>query len=546
MKRFRALALVLIASTWSLPLTAAEEPSYVHISERGDTLIGLGRRFLVDPARWPEIARANRLPNPNRIGTGVAIAIPLALMRTEPAPATVVGVTGQVEVGRQAVETGQALPEGSELRTGADGHVSLRLVDGTVLRLRPGSVLRVTESRRISGTPVTRSGAQIDLGRVEVEAAPVPAGRPGFQIGTPQGVLGVRGTEFRVGADAQTTFGEVLEGAVRADSRAGGPGQRVGAGFGTVVPAGGPVAPPVPLLPPPDVQGLPTLQDRILVTFDLPAQAGASGWRGEIARDATFDVVLAEQVTRTPVLRFADLPDGEYVLRARAIDAQGLEGLDAVWRFRLKARPEAPLPSAPPKRSQLSGERVDFAWAANGDATGYRLQISRNDSFAADALVRDLTGLSATSAAVDGLPVGRYQWRLASVRAGADGQPDQGPWGEALDFAMRPSPPQPKPPAVGEKTVGFAWPGQPGQRYDFQLSRDAEFKTVLTERRLDEPVIELPLPGTGRFHVRVRAIESDGFVGPWATPQTMDIPNCLRDGAGSCVRGAGGIVTVPQ
>ena len=29
-----------------------------------------------------------------------------------------------------------------------------------------------------------------------------------------------------------------------------------------------------------------------------------------------------------------------------------------------------------------------------------------------------------------------------------------------------------------------------------------------------------------------------GFMGPYTTPQYFDIPNCLRDGSGGCVRAA--------
>lgn len=513
---------------------AVAEPAFVLTTVAGDTLIGLGRRYLVDPARWPEVARANALPNPNRIAVGTALRIPLRLMHIETVPATVLSVTGDVRSGALAVQVGQPVDEGSVLDTGTEGHVSVRLVDGTLLRLRPDSRLLLPESRRVRGTSAVQTRARIDKGRVEIEATPAPAGRPGFRIDTPQGVLGVRGTEFRVGVDTaqQRVRGEVLAGTV-AFSGSVGAEQSVGAGQGAVIDSAGRVAAPVPLLAAPDLAALPVLQERLLMRFALPAQAGAAAYRGQIARDAGFDQVVADLMSPGPELRFAELPDGNYVLRARAIDAQGLEGRDADHRFRLKARPEPPLPSAPPPRAVIIGDRIDFSWAANAEAARYRLRLATDPGF--KTIVRDIGNLSSMSGTLEGLAPGVYHWQLASVRA--DG--DQGPWGDARSLELRPPPPPPptpKPPQVSDSGVSFDWDGRPGQTFEFQVARDAAFAVLVLERKLDQPGIKLELPGTGRFHVRLRAIDPDGFVGPYSTAQHFDVPNCVRAGSGGCVR----------
>lgn len=44
----------------------------------------------------------------------------------------------------------------------------------------------------------------------------------------------------------------------------------------------------------------------------------------------------------TPTAKWADLPDGRYLLRVRGTDRTGLEGLNADRAFVLKARPEPP------------------------------------------------------------------------------------------------------------------------------------------------------------------------------------------------------------
>ena len=85
-----------------LPPCAAEvqpsPPLHAYTTVAGDTLIGIGRRLLVQPAAWPQIARASGLRNANRIPVGLVLGIPLALMRSEPAPATVVAVVGEARL----------------------------------------------------------------------------------------------------------------------------------------------------------------------------------------------------------------------------------------------------------------------------------------------------------------------------------------------------------------------------------------------------------------------------------------------------------------
>lgn len=420
---------------------AAEDPVYVYTAAPGDTLIGLGKRFLVDTARWPELVKANTLINPNRIASGAELRIPLRLMRSTPVPATLLSVTGQVQGGAAgALQAGQQVPEGSSVNTGADGHVTIRLVDGTLLRLRPDSRLQLRESRELKDAGLVRSGARLEQGRVEVEAARAKPGRAGFSIDTPQGTLGVRGTEFRVAVDA-TTRGEVLGGAVAVEGRAG--SQRVAAGFGSVVDDSGRVTPPVALLPPPDTAALPALQERLPMGFLLPAVNGAARYRGQLAGDAVFDRVLAELTSATPELRFSGLPDGDYVLRVRAIDSLGLEGRDADHRFRLKARPEAPLPAAPQPGAVRVGSTADFSWAAsaNNEADRYRLQLAATPDFKTP--LRDLADLRARATQLEGLQPGVYHWRLASLRANGD----QGPWGDARSFEIVAPPPAAQPPA---------------------------------------------------------------------------------------------------
>ena len=163
----RAVSLaVLVSLGAAAPLTAAAQAplEHLHVTVPGDTLIGIGRQLLAEPRRWRAVARLNRIANPDRIPVGARLRIPVAWMRTEPRPATLLGRIGTVQVPA-------SLDEGSEVVTGDDGHAVIRLVDGTVLRLRPRSRLGLTESRVVPDTPVTRARARLGSGRVEVDAA---------------------------------------------------------------------------------------------------------------------------------------------------------------------------------------------------------------------------------------------------------------------------------------------------------------------------------------------------------------------------------------
>jgi hypothetical protein len=91
----------------------------------------------------------------------------------------------------------------------------------------------------------------------------------------------------------------------------------------------GRVAPPSALLPRPTWRRCRRCTSGRWCACVLPAQPGASGWRVQVARRRRFDQLLADVRSATPELRIADLPDGRYPMRLRAVDAHGLEGRDA-------------------------------------------------------------------------------------------------------------------------------------------------------------------------------------------------------------------------
>ncbi len=501
-----------------ITLPAAAEEQFVYRAESGDTLIGIAGRLLIRPTDWPRVQRLNRIQNPRRIPVGSKIRIPMSWIRRDPESARVLTVQGRAESQGTPINTGALLPEGSLVTTGDDGYATLGLPDGSELTLQAGSTLRLETLRRYGDTDLRDTSLKLEQGRVETRVAPRRGQNGRFEIRSKVAVAGVRGTEFRVGAEEETARSEVLSGTVDVEGLASARHVRVDAGFGTRVRGTAPPAEPRRLLPAPDLRALPALQERPLVRFEIPLPPGVEAWRAQVASDRGFQNVFAEGFARSADLRLSGIPDGEYWLRVRGVDSAGLEGLDAYHRFRLKARPEPPFPAAPAPDAKLTVGAVEFRWSQPEGANRYRIQVARDADFA--SVIRDQDRLPGLAHSLEGLEPGRYWWRLASARA--DG--DRGPFGDPQGFTLKPLPPNPDPPDLDETQLRFSWPAEPAQRFLFQLAHDPQFSRLLAERELAEPRVTLDRPDPGSYYMRVRATDPDGYVGPFTSPQRFEVP----------------------
>jgi hypothetical protein len=162
------LALVWPVSGWAQ--SADPEGEFVYHARLHDTLIGLGRRLLKDPRRWPEVQSRNNIADPRHIPLGDSIRIPYSWLRLGSDTATVIAVSGDVRAGGQSVSVSQALPEGSRLQSGGDGSVTLLLADGSVLTLHKLSVLALEEMRRVTGVDDAHATRfKLESGRLQTQ-----------------------------------------------------------------------------------------------------------------------------------------------------------------------------------------------------------------------------------------------------------------------------------------------------------------------------------------------------------------------------------------
>lgn len=483
----------------------AADLEVIYTTRAGDTLIGLERQFLASPFGWKGLKIRNRIGSPMHMPVGTPLRIPESWLRVEPRTARVVSLRGDVTIDGRPLQVDAKVPAGSVLRTSGDAFVTLVMPDESRLTVQPGSEARLDKVQGFHGFDGQNTQIHLARGRVETSVAAQRGPAARYQIRTPTALVGVRGTEFRVGSDAvsQAAQAEVTGGEVRMSSTSGA-ATALPAGYGLVAIPGQAIPAPRALLPAPQIKDVPTVFERVELRFVFSPVNKAVAYRVQIARDRQFSDVLMTGVFPTAAARFSGLPDGAYWLRVRAIDDAGLEGFDANQTFALRARPEPPVVVAPGSGT--------LAWLPAAEAAGYRLQLARDTAFTTLVAERDTDALSIDPA----LPAGEYQWRIASRRTNGE----RGPWSEPALLSVR------KAPGAAVLTVyngraRFAWPGEPGRIHDFQLARDAGFRDLLVEQRIGEPAVTVPLPSSGSYYMRLRATDPDGVAGPWSAVQTF-------------------------
>jgi hypothetical protein len=128
----------------------------------------------------------------------------------------VVFVTGDAQLGRHAAVKDAVVEEGDQISTGSDGYVYVQTVDNGFLILRPNTVARVA-AYAIDKNDPSKTQVKLELSQGVARAISgegVKRARQNFRFNTPVAAIGVRGTDFTVYTDQQTTRVTVLSGGV--------------------------------------------------------------------------------------------------------------------------------------------------------------------------------------------------------------------------------------------------------------------------------------------------------------------------------------------
>ncbi|MFG6486478.1 FecR domain-containing protein [Roseateles sp. BYS78W] len=514
---------LLMAGSWAAAQPQAADADWRYVIQPGDTLITLTDAWLGAPKTWRDLQKLNRVPDPLRLRPGSTLRMPVAWLRREAGVAEAVFVKGDVQRQRGAASEplagGATLQTGDRIRTGAQASASLRFADGSRLLIPPESEVALEQLLVLGrgAIPAVRLG--LTKGGADSRVVPNAQRVPLYEVRTPHVNLGVRGTEFRVQTAGAQSRMQVLSGIVHAD----GLGPDVAKNQGLL--AEGSARSVAPLLPAPDLSTLPPTAERLPLRLGWAASpAGAVAWRAQLFPKDDFDRLMLDARVAEPAAAWAEareLPDGDYTLRVRGIDARGQEGAAADATVHLQARPEPPFIQAPAPGAISYNGAMALAWTRNTAAPDVRLQVARDDKFT--DIVLQPPPIAAASYEAR-LPDGVYHWRIAAVEANGHA----GPFGDPQSFEIQPPPPAPPPaePDLSGDQIRLRWRADKGvARYELEWAKAETFDGADVQRfATEKPEVALPKPSAGKYFLRARAFNAAGAASPWGQTQMIEVP----------------------
>ncbi|WP_261842212.1 FecR domain-containing protein [Aliamphritea ceti] len=519
----------ILAATVLLVLSSITSVSYaqdwIYTTTKGDNLWNLSEQYLDRVSRFEALRKLNGIENPKQMPPGIKLRIPLKWVRSNPVPAVIDELLGDAQLQRAGsgdlvtLQAGDEVYLGDQIRTGGESTLAIRFADDSILTLYADSLIRFDHLSAHGKTGMVDSRLNLIQGRMDTRVTPASGPGSRFEIQTPSAISAVRGTEYRalVGADGKVSNIEVLHGKVKVSGA--GKHTLVKRGFGTQVAEGKAPIKPRKLLPAPELSAFNGPIRNISELVSWPVIEKAERYRVEVSADEAFDIVQWTQISEYAKAALPDIADGAYYLRVRAIDSLGLEGLNSVQPFLLDAHPQPPLQLQPVPDQVLRGETAVLQWTQSAEAQRYRLEIATDAAF--DQAIVDQSDISDTRFDTADLAVpGKYYWRLTSITATGE----LGPVGISRSWQVKPAAEKVEA-EVGASEDGklvASWrAGSEEQSYQVQIATEETFENLLLDQQQNEARISFDAVEGQVRYLRVRSIESDGYLGPWGTVQRI-------------------------
>jgi hypothetical protein len=388
---------------------SSESSVIVYKIKAGDTVNKLARKHMVQPVDLDAIHKANNLANIDLLPIGADLNIPRHLVKTSPSKATIMGVSCATAIrlnnSNKPLTVGSQVSEGAVIEVPAECHVSLLLEDSSIIRLPSSAQLKITTLRKNALEAAPEVKLDLARGRVELDVNKNRGKSIPFEIRTPLSIMGVRGTEFRVGysPDDGAAQVEVLGGIVETRGNTDAQSRAITKGFGVPIDTDGKALPTEKLLVAPafqSAQATPGSQPSFVAALSPVPQANY--YMANTANTANFGGTQVSQHLLAPEIFIPKLNKQITFYQLTSVSESGLIGTERNYGF--CATPTDP----------TNARCTAIFDASLADGVPMSFTLSKTVDGAAQPLVNTQT-LQARNGrfAIQGLPAGHYTWTLS-------------------------------------------------------------------------------------------------------------------------------------
>lgn len=494
--------------------------------KQGDSLWTITDHYLIHESYVRRLQKYNNLSNPLILQPGQIIKAPVEWLGNLPSSAKVLYVIGTAEVvnnnQKNIITSGYELKANDQLITGDDGSLKIEFSDKSLLNVYSNTSMLFRTMKQSHDGSVLNVKIDIEKGRVNVFVNPNKDPGHRLEIESPSAVTAVRGTNFRIGVDPRSkdTVTEVLKGKVEvlAEQRSIAVKQL----YGTKTEEGKRPINPVRLLEGPIIKPQEIILTKV-AALQWAQLEGAENYRIRVSGKEDFSDIFYEKfVSTTQVDDIFFANDGDFFVSVRAADKNHIEGLDAVAKLKVNARPEPPLIISPQKNATTFNSLPRFAWTTPADGIErLRFQLSTKPDFT--KIIYDQTFVSKDGFEMqDPLEAREYYWRVANIDA--DGQ---GPYSLPFMFAIKSQP------EVASKIiesdagsqVSLTLSSDPSiSKHHVQVARDEQFTKLIFDDWIEGDEFAFNTEGAGSYYIRLGVEELESGTINYADAQKIQVP----------------------
>lgn len=495
-------------------LQGAAVPEWLYTLRPGESFDEVAAALLNRNVHPEQVLRYNDIANAAAIGEGDALRIPLTWLKRQPDPARVVSVSGQVQhisgnTGRKQPLSNEALVRVGDQILSASGTATVKLADGSVVRVSPNSRLIFNRLTQFGKAGMVDTRLRLDHGEVHTQVKPVIEGGSRFEIETPSAVAAVRGTVFSIQSGPGTTSLQVTEGEVSF----GAPGRirNIPAGYSASVSTAASGNLSIRRLPP-----APALNPLAAQLKRLPAELS---WQASAAPAHRLDIFDAESGRWVDSRRISGnqynlslLDNGRYEIHLAALDNRGMPGMPGILEVEVDLRARAATLLAPQAGATVDDDMPEFSWQLTGSNEIARVEIAEDDSFrrliATSEWAPDNRALPSRA-----LSPGTYYWRVVS-EAGGNSVATSNPQAFTVNGTL--------PPVriisvnyVNDQVRVFWERVDTASDYRLQLAEEPGFNNIIKEATLSDTTAALRLIPGRRYFVRLKALSDGPLASRW-------------------------------